>query len=70
MFGPAIALAIGAKFVPLRKPRKLPGTCFSLLSGLFYNLDMLYLAIRQLQLLSGAKLGSGLYRATIEHDVA
>jgi adenine/guanine phosphoribosyltransferase-like PRPP-binding protein len=26
MFGPAIALAIGAKFVPLRKPRKLPGT--------------------------------------------
>ncbi|KAI4376888.1 hypothetical protein MLD38_014596 [Melastoma candidum] len=24
MFGPAIALAIGAKFVPLRKPRKLP----------------------------------------------
>ena len=26
VFGPAIALAIGAKFVPLRKPRKLPGT--------------------------------------------
>lgn len=25
MFGPPIALAIGAKFVPLRKPRKLPG---------------------------------------------
>lgn len=25
MFGPSIALAIGAKFVPLRKPRKLPG---------------------------------------------
>ncbi|XP_010241566.1 PREDICTED: adenine phosphoribosyltransferase 5-like isoform X2 [Nelumbo nucifera] len=24
MFGPSIALAIGAKFVPLRKPRKLP----------------------------------------------
>ncbi|XP_076947394.1 adenine phosphoribosyltransferase 4-like [Bidens hawaiensis] len=24
MFGPAIALAIGAKFVPLRKPKKLP----------------------------------------------
>ncbi|KAH9614581.1 hypothetical protein KSS87_014012 [Heliosperma pusillum] len=24
-FGPPIALAIGAKFVPLRKPRKLPG---------------------------------------------
>lgn len=25
MFGPPIALAIGAKFIPLRKPRKLPG---------------------------------------------
>ncbi|KAG2677581.1 hypothetical protein I3760_12G104400 [Carya illinoinensis] len=25
IFGPPIALAIGAKFVPLRKPRKLPG---------------------------------------------
>lgn len=25
IFGPAIALAIGAKFVPLRKPKKLPG---------------------------------------------
>ncbi|OEL27174.1 Adenine phosphoribosyltransferase 2, partial [Dichanthelium oligosanthes] len=24
IFGPAIALAIGAKFIPLRKPRKLP----------------------------------------------
>ena len=26
IFGPPIALAIGAKFVPLRKPNKLPGT--------------------------------------------
>ncbi|KAG0522877.1 hypothetical protein BDA96_07G075700 [Sorghum bicolor] len=25
IFGLAIALAIGAKFIPLRKPRKLPG---------------------------------------------
>jgi adenine/guanine phosphoribosyltransferase-like PRPP-binding protein len=25
IFGPAIALAIGAKFIPLRKPKKLPG---------------------------------------------
>ncbi|OAY64272.1 Adenine phosphoribosyltransferase 2, partial [Ananas comosus] len=24
IFGPAIALAIGAKFIPLRKPKKLP----------------------------------------------
>lgn len=28
IFGPPIALAIGAKFVPLRKPKKLPGTYF------------------------------------------
>lgn len=26
IFGPPIALAIGAKFVPMRKPKKLPGT--------------------------------------------
>lgn len=26
IFGPSIALAIGAKFIPLRKPGKLPGT--------------------------------------------
>lgn len=25
IFGPPIALAIGAKFVPIRKPKKLPG---------------------------------------------
>lgn len=25
IFGPPIALAIGTKFVPLRKPKKLPG---------------------------------------------
>ena len=25
IFGPPIALEIGAKFVPLRKPKKLPG---------------------------------------------
>ena len=25
IFGPPIALAIGAKFVPMRKPNKLPG---------------------------------------------
>lgn len=27
IFGPPIALAIGAKFVPIRKPKKLPGIC-------------------------------------------
>ncbi|XP_020570765.1 adenine phosphoribosyltransferase 1-like isoform X1 [Phalaenopsis equestris] len=30
IFGPPIALAIGAKFVPLRKPKKLPGIFFKL----------------------------------------
>ena len=31
IFAAPIALAIGAKFIPLRKPRKLPGSinCFS-----------------------------------------
>lgn len=28
IFGPPIALAIGAKFVPMRKPKKLPGIFF------------------------------------------
>lgn len=31
IFGPAIALAIGAKFIPLRKPGKLPGNMISTL---------------------------------------
>lgn len=30
IFGPPIALAIGAKFVPLRKPGKLPGNSYLL----------------------------------------
>ncbi|GJM85520.1 hypothetical protein PR202_ga01977 [Eleusine coracana subsp. coracana] len=29
IFGSAIALALGAKFIPLRKPRKLPGEVLS-----------------------------------------
>lgn len=44
MFGPPIALAIGAKFVPLRKPRKLPGESsafthshFQLIAFAFFN---------------------------------
>ena len=40
MFGPSIALAIGAKFVPLRKPGKLPGNfTFSLHSLCFFVVD-------------------------------
>ncbi|KAI4376174.1 hypothetical protein MLD38_013964 [Melastoma candidum] len=41
LFGPAIALAIGAKFVPLRKPRKLPGEVISESYILEYGTDCL-----------------------------
>lgn len=41
IFGPAIALAIGAKFVPLRKPRKLPGEVISEEYELEYGTDCL-----------------------------
>ncbi|GMH07022.1 hypothetical protein Nepgr_008862 [Nepenthes gracilis] len=41
MFGPSIALAIGAKFVPLRKPRKLPGEVISESYVLEYGTDSL-----------------------------
>ena len=34
MFGPSTALAIGAKFVPLRKPGKLPGNILHFLTSL------------------------------------
>ncbi|CAN1748091.1 Adenine phosphoribosyltransferase 4 [Linum perenne] len=41
IFGPPIALAIGAKFVPLRKPRKLPGEVISEEYVLEYGRDCL-----------------------------
>jgi len=41
MFGPAIALAIGAKFIPLRKPGKLPGEVISESYVLEYGTDCL-----------------------------
>ncbi|XP_077237929.1 adenine phosphoribosyltransferase 3-like isoform X2 [Tasmannia lanceolata] len=41
IFGPSIALAIGAKFVPLRKPRKLPGEVISESYVLEYGTDCL-----------------------------
>ncbi|XP_052171435.1 adenine phosphoribosyltransferase 3-like isoform X1 [Diospyros lotus] len=41
IFGPPIALAIGAKFVPLRKPRKLPGEVISEKYILEYGTDCL-----------------------------
>ncbi|CAM8980314.1 hypothetical protein QQ045_000770 [Rhodiola kirilowii] len=41
IFGPPIALAIGAKFVPLRKPKKLPGEVISEEYTLEYGKDCL-----------------------------
>ncbi|KAL1202269.1 Adenine phosphoribosyltransferase 5 [Cardamine amara subsp. amara] len=41
MFGPSIALAIGAKFIPLRKPGKLPGKVISESYELEYGHDRL-----------------------------
>ncbi|KAF2323223.1 hypothetical protein GH714_034230 [Hevea brasiliensis] len=41
LFGPSIALAIGAKFVPLRKPKKLPGEVISEKYVLEYGNDCL-----------------------------
>nr|XP_017234929.1 PREDICTED: adenine phosphoribosyltransferase 5 [Daucus carota subsp. sativus] len=41
MFGPSIALAIGAKFIPLRKPGKLPGEVISQAYELEYGTDCL-----------------------------
>ncbi|KAK2993845.1 hypothetical protein RJ640_012806 [Escallonia rubra] len=45
IFGPPIALAIGAKFVPLRKPRKLPGEVMSEEYILEYGSDCLEMHI-------------------------
>ncbi|XP_010264225.1 PREDICTED: adenine phosphoribosyltransferase 4-like [Nelumbo nucifera] len=45
IFGPPIALAIGAKFVPLRKPRKLPGEVISEEYVLEYGTDCLEMHI-------------------------
>ncbi|KAF4368671.1 hypothetical protein CsatB_007452 [Cannabis sativa] len=39
IFGPPIALAIGAKFVPMRKPHKLPGEVISEEYSLEYGTD-------------------------------
>lgn len=42
MFGPAIALGIGAKFVPLRKPKKLPGIIIIIKLLNFLSFDSVY----------------------------
>ncbi|XP_059641434.1 adenine phosphoribosyltransferase 5 [Cornus florida] len=49
MFGPSIALAIGAKFVPLRKPRKLPGKVISEAYELEYGTDCLEMHVGAVQ---------------------
>uniref|UniRef100_A0A5B7ATF2 adenine phosphoribosyltransferase n=1 Tax=Davidia involucrata TaxID=16924 RepID=A0A5B7ATF2_DAVIN len=49
MFGPSIALAIGAKFVPLRKPRKLPGEVISEAYVLEYGTDCLEMHVNAVQ---------------------
>ncbi|KAF7150801.1 adenine phosphoribosyltransferase 5-like [Rhododendron vialii] len=49
MFGPSIALAIGAKFVPLRKPGKLPGERISESYVLEYGTDCLEMHVGAVQ---------------------
>ncbi|XP_011622136.1 adenine phosphoribosyltransferase 3 isoform X2 [Amborella trichopoda] len=49
IFGPPIALEIGAKFVPLRKPRKLPGEVISEEYVLEYGRDCLEMHIGAVQ---------------------
>lgn len=53
IFGPSIALAIGAKFVPLRKPRKLPGIHSIIVVN---SLELLRLLIFTSNLVSLSKL--------------
>ncbi|KAH9607146.1 hypothetical protein KSS87_005071 [Heliosperma pusillum] len=50
IFGPSIALAIGAKFVPLRKPRKLPGEVISEEYVLEYGSDCLEMHVGAVEL--------------------
>lgn len=49
IFGPSIALAIGAKFVPLRKPKKLPGEIIYEEYKLEYGNDRLEMHIGAIQ---------------------
>ncbi|KAJ4744516.1 Adenine phosphoribosyltransferase [Rhynchospora pubera] len=49
IFGPSIALAIGAKFIPLRKPRKLPGEVISERYVLEYGTDCLEMHVGAVQ---------------------
>ncbi|CAL9078063.1 unnamed protein product [Musa acuminata var. zebrina] len=49
IFGPPIALAIGAKFVPMRKPKKLPGKVISEEYSLEYGTDRMEMHVGAVQ---------------------
>ncbi|KAJ4770837.1 hypothetical protein LUZ62_055094 [Rhynchospora pubera] len=49
IFGPPIALAIGAKFVPMRKPNKLPGEVISEEYSLEYGTDVMEMHVGAVQ---------------------
>ncbi|KAI0501517.1 adenine phosphoribosyltransferase 1 [Dendrobium catenatum] len=49
IFGPPIALSIGAKFVPLRKPKKLPGEVISEEYSLEYGTDTMEMHVGAVQ---------------------
>lgn len=49
IFGPPIALAIGAKFVPLRKPNRLPGEVISEEYSLEYGTDVMEMHLGAVQ---------------------
>ncbi|PON54282.1 Adenine phosphoribosyl transferase [Parasponia andersonii] len=49
IFGPPIALAIGAKFVPMRKPNKLPGEVISEEYSLEYGSDKMEMHVGAVQ---------------------
>ncbi|KAK4434365.1 Adenine phosphoribosyltransferase 1, chloroplastic [Sesamum alatum] len=49
IFGPPIALAIGAKFVPMRKPKKLPGEVISEEYSLEYGTDKMEMHVGAVQ---------------------
>ncbi|URE00550.1 adenine phosphoribosyltransferase [Musa troglodytarum] len=49
IFGPPIALAIGCKFVPMRKPKKLPGEVISEEYSLEYGTDIMEMHVGAVQ---------------------
>ncbi|GAB2222471.1 hypothetical protein Drorol1_Dr00013693 [Drosera rotundifolia] len=49
IFGPPVALALGAKFVPMRKPNKLPGEVISEEYSLEYGTDKMEMHVGAVQ---------------------